>query len=152
MLNLDTRKLKSIELKHTNPSLGPYEKIITVSLIVTEEHVERIEKFLQTSQVNNTVSMHEYLNAVKNENKEVVNRVLENAPKGELRVGETISHLSFYFEDGQVIRLADVYRRFSVTHFYGDFTKYMVEKGTIEESELGGFSQSSLTKNPHPKQ
>jgi len=124
-------KIKSIDLKHTNPSLGPHEKITTVSLSVTERHLERVDEFLNQSQVNNTVSLYEYLKAVKTKNEEVLNRVFNNEPKNELNSGQKISHLLFYFEDNEIIELSDVYRRFSLSHFYADFTNYMVEEGTI---------------------
>ncbi len=75
--------IKSIELQHTNPSLGLNEKIVTVSLIVTDKHWKKVEDLKQT-RVNNTVFLEEYLKAVKNDNEEVINEVLNNAPKNDI--------------------------------------------------------------------
>ncbi len=72
--------IKSIELQHTNPSLALNEKIVTVSLIVTENHFKKVEEFLNQAKINNTVFLEEYLKAVKNDNEKVINEVLNNAP------------------------------------------------------------------------
>ncbi|WP_375562158.1 hypothetical protein ACE193_06300 [Bernardetia sp. OM2101] len=127
--------IQTIKLQHTNPSLGPYEKITTVFLSITEQHIKRMNEFLHQSQINNTASLYDYLNAIKDKNEELINHVLNNTPKRELNQGEKISNLFFYFEDGQVVELADVYRKFELTHFYADFTKYMVENGIIDQDE-----------------
>lgn len=123
--------IKSITLKHTNPSLGPHETITTVSITASEEHLARINTFLQNSTINNTVTLYEYLEAVQTNNSKLIEKVLGNAPNNPMNEGETISNLSFYFDHNQTIELSDVYRRFLLTQFYPEFTAYMVEKGTI---------------------
>ena len=56
-------------------------------------------------------------------------------PEDNLNVGGTISNLIFNFSDGTIpLRINDVYRQYSVSHFYGSFTKYMVENGIKFES------------------
>ena len=139
--------IKSIELQHTNPSLGLNEKIVTVSLIVTEKHFKKVEEFLNQAKVNNTVFLEEYLKAVKNDNEEVINEVLNNAPKNDISKGSKISNLSFYFEENQVVELKDVYRKFDLTHFYPDFTKYMVENGTTDHKDSGKNSVQQILPN-----
>lgn len=141
--------IKHITLEHTNPSLGPYEIITTVSLTSLEEHLVRINTFLQESTVNNTITLYEYLDAVKTKNLELIKNVLNNAPNRDLNEGETISNLCFHFEDNQTIELSDVYRRFSLTQFYPEFTSYMVEKGRISRKD-SNFKLPTISKEIKP--
>ncbi|MEO1451805.1 MAG: hypothetical protein AAFV07_19905 [Bacteroidota bacterium] len=125
-------KISSIQLKHTQPSLGPHEEITTVSLSVSGETADRVNTFVHTATVNGVVSIAEYLQAVGDKDKKVLAQVQENAPKGELSVGGKISHLTFLLKDGQSIELRDVYRQYAVSDFYPDFTQFMVDKGFID--------------------
>ncbi|UZR96358.1 hypothetical protein [Chondrinema litorale] len=124
-------KIKSIKLEHTNPSLGPHEKVTLITLPVTEKNAEKINTFLNNSKINNTTILFEYLKAVETNNKQVIDSVLNNAPKNHLNEGQTISNLFFNLENGEVIKLDDVYRKFELSHFYPDFTSYMVETGEV---------------------
>lgn len=141
-------KIKSISLQHTNPSMGPHETITTVTLQVTADTTSRTAQFINESMVNNTVSLVEYLTARQANDKAILDQVAQNAPNGRLNEGATISNLSFYFEDGQTIELYDVYRRFSVSHFYPDFTKYMVKEGTL--SRRSCWSDDAFEKPQKP--
>jgi hypothetical protein len=123
--------IKSIELEHTNPSMGPHEKRTIVTLTVSKDDSQKTDDFINKSKINNTITLYQYLKAVQTKDTDALNLVLKNAPNQKLNQGSTISNLSFYFEDGQTIKLGDVYRKFILTHFKPDFTSYMVEKGTI---------------------
>ncbi|OJJ14321.1 hypothetical protein BKI52_43360 [marine bacterium AO1-C] len=124
-------KIKSITLEHTNPSLGPHETVTEVTLIKSKDNIERITNFIGTAQVNGVVTLAEYFKAVRSKDTKVLDEVSKNTPDRMLTTGGTISHLHIHFEDGTSISLRDVYRRFNLSHFYPDFTSYMVEKGSL---------------------
>lgn len=145
-------KITSIELKHTQPSLGPHETITIVSLDVSGRHKDTVANFLNTATLNNTGSLSDYLEAATSKNKERVDEFLKHAPDRELSSGGKISHLTFYFEDGETLSLHDVYRRFALSHFYPDFTSYMVENGRIDRHQPfeGGMPRPMELKKPKP--
>ncbi|UII26740.1 hypothetical protein LVD15_26170 [Fulvivirga maritima] len=126
-------KISSIKLEHTNPSLGPHEKITSIQLVAAEKHASKIDSFLQSSKINNTTSLFEYLEAVETNNKQLIDSVLNNAPKNVTNEGQEISNLFFSLESGVTVTLADVYRRFELSHFYPDFTSYMMENGEVND-------------------
>ena len=136
--------IKSIKLEHTNPSLGPHEVVTTVLLTVSESNRKKtVDRFLESSQVNGTLSVHDYIKAILDKNQADLEKVAAQAPKGELNEGETISNLSFHFENGVIIEFSDVYRKYSLTHFNPEFTSFMVVQGTItstsqNKDSLGG--------------
>ncbi|HAS38941.1 MAG TPA: hypothetical protein DCS93_00610 [Microscillaceae bacterium] len=123
--------IKSITLEHTNPSLGPHETITEITLVNSESHIKRINKFIDEARVNGVMTLRAYIEAVNSQDSKILDQVWKQAPKGELNEGETISNLHIHFEDNSSISLSDVYRRFNLTHFYAEFTAYMVEKGTL---------------------
>lgn len=125
-------KINSIELKHTHPSLGPHEEITIVRLSVSSKTAVIVEKFLKTIQVNHTVSLAEYIELTLSKDEKRLSEITNNGPKGELASGSKISYLTLNTTEGQSITLDDVYRRFSLSDFYPDFTRFMVENGTIE--------------------
>lgn len=122
-------KVKSIVLEHTNPSLGPHEEIITVSLSINEANAQRVTEFFKQSEINGKMLLLEFLEATKNGDTEITGIIKKDhsRPLGE---GGTISNLTFYLDDGQQIVLKDIYRRYHLSHFYPDFTKYMLENGS----------------------
>ena len=132
-------KLQSIELQHTNPSLGPYEKITTISLANSPQTAERINEFLDTSIINETITISEYIEAYIDKNVAILSKINANTPSNKpLNKGESISNLTFYFKnDIPPLEISDVYRRYSITNFYGDFTTYMVENGVRSETSNG---------------
>lgn len=124
-------KLKFIELEHTNPSLGHYEKKSVIGIAYNKSTADRINQFLHESIINNAVSIGKFINAYINKDEELTKKVLENSPKMELTQGAGISNLYFYFEDEIApLILKDVYRAYSLSNFYPGFTQYMVNKGT----------------------
>jgi len=133
--------IRSIQLEHTNPSLGPHEVVTTVLLTVSESNRETVDRFLESSQVNNTLSMHDYIKAILDNNQADLEKVAAQAPKGELNEGETISNLSFHFENGEIIEFSDVYRTYRLTHFNPEFTSFMVEQGTIIRGNTDNYPE-----------
>lgn len=130
-------KISSVTLEHTNPSLGPYEKIITIRLSNAPAHEARMEQFLKEAMVNQTVSLEQYLKAVVTEDKALLQQVQDNAPNGPLMEGASISNFTILLEEQSSVAFYDVYRRYNLSHFYGDFTRYMVEHGTRTEGHMG---------------
>lgn len=123
--------IKSIVLEHTNPSLGPHETVTEVTLSVSKANTEKVNRLINQVQVNQVVSLDEYVQAVNNQEAEVLEEVSKNAPKTILSTGATISNLYLYFEDAPSVKLYDVYRRFNLSHFNPELTSYMVKTGTI---------------------
>lgn len=121
----------SIQLEHTNPSMGPYENIITISLANNPKTEARINQFLNEATINNVMSLGDYILAYRNNDEKLIQKVASAKNDGaNLKVGTSISNLTFYFEDQQhPLKIKDVYRRYSITNFYDDFTKYIVENG-----------------------
>jgi len=146
--------INTIKLRHTNPSLGPHEKITTVTLTISKVNMQTLENFMKTAMVNNTVTMSAYLEAVLSNDEKVLDRIGENAPKAPLSSGAKISTLVFELDNKQSVKLYDVYRQFSLTNFYPDFTKYMVDNGTIDTVEPGStgslFYENEEKKPPKP--
>lgn len=137
--NNNNMKITSIELEHTNPSLGPYEEIITITLVNSKTHLEKVNEFIKKSQINNTTSLYKFLEANINNETKILIEVYKNAPKGNLNEGESISNLTIELEGGKTIKLNDVYRNYSLTNFNPDFTSYMVKNGSRSTSNSNFF-------------
>lgn len=122
-------QLTQLTLTHSNPSLGPHETIITISLAANKEHQERIDRFLDEAQLNGITSLRGYIEAVHRQDKAILEQVEKTKSTERLAVGGTITKFSLQFADQPSIHLGDVYRRYQLTHFYPEFTRYMVEHG-----------------------
>ncbi|MEO0471783.1 MAG: hypothetical protein AAF206_19315 [Bacteroidota bacterium] len=127
--------IQTITLEHTNPSLGPHETITIVSLEVSKPHLDRVRDFIQAATVNNTISLEAYLTASITRDTNTLDQVHANGPKGKLTSGSGISNLQIHLKDGTLVELYDVYRRFRLTHFYPDFTQYMVDNGSMHKHQ-----------------
>lgn len=132
-------KLSSIELEHTNPSMGPNENVITINLANNPNTEARINQFLNEATINNVMSVGDYILAYRSNDEKRIQKVeLATNDDTKLNVGQSISNLVFYFSDGTApLKIKDVYRIYSVTKFYDDFTKYMVENGSRSEAKDG---------------
>lgn len=137
-------KLQSIKLEHTNPSMGPHENIITISLANNPDTEARINQFLNAATINKVMSVGEYILAYRSNDEKLIQKVVSAKNDGtNLKEGTSISNLIFYFEDQQQpLKIKDVYRRYTITKFYDDFTKYMVENGS--KNETAGSSKSFI--------
>lgn len=123
--------ITSIELRHTNPSLGPHETITTISLSVSEAHIAKVNQFVANSMVNGVMDLKAFLEAHLNEEFDSLkNSVRQNNDAIFKASGGTISDLTFYFEDGKKVKMPDVYREYRLSHFNPDFTTYMLEYGS----------------------
>jgi hypothetical protein len=133
-----------IELEHTKPSMGPYERIITISLANSPKAHVRINKFLSESIINNSITIGEYIEAHINKDTAILSQVRSNFDSNKkLNQGENISNLTFYFKNYiPPLKILDVYRKYSITNFYGDFTRYMIENGTRSVSSNNKFGNS----------
>ncbi len=137
-------KIKTIQLQHTNPSLGPHEVITTVTLASNSSTEKEISTFINNAIINEACSLADYLNGIQEENQNIIKKVLENTSKKELNQGAQISNLIFHFETGKTLEISDVYRRYSLTNFYPEFTKYMVANGTITKEDNSMFGEARL--------
>lgn len=138
--NKNEFKISFITLEHTTPSLGPHEKITTITLLNSKIHSEKIIDFINKSQVNNTTSLSNFLNAKINNEITLLETVYKNAPKGNLDEGENISNLKIGIEGGKTVTLEDVYRRYSLTYFNPYFTGYMVKNGSKSVTSSNPFT------------
>ncbi|MCH7407893.1 hypothetical protein MM239_00670 [Belliella sp. DSM 111904] len=140
---LKSLQISHIELEHTNPTMGPYQRINTIRLSNTAETAGEINQFLNEAIVNNSIPLSEFIADYRSKDLDKLKKVFESfKTKKELNDGEQISNLTFYFFDTtKPLILNDVYRKHFMTDFYGKFTQYLVENGTITES---GTSIESL--------
>lgn len=131
-----TDRLASLALNHTNPSMGPHETRVTISLSVDENTKARVQQFLDEATINNCMSMSDFVAACSDNNQVLFEKLDKYGPKPELKaVGGTLTHFTLSFNDGTPeIKLYDVYRDYNISKFYPDFTKYMVEHGIRLES------------------
>lgn len=136
--------IQLITLEHTNPSLGPHETKTEIRLSISEEHQKKVDEFVKKAMINDTVTLYEYMKAVMNNDSKMIEQVLENEPTEELRQGETISHLSFYFENNFSMTLNDVYRSYKLSNFKPKFSSYMVKKGIISHHKANSFEEKIL--------
>jgi len=134
--NNNFMKITSIELEHTNPSMGSHETIITISLLASEQNTKRIIQFINKSIINNTTSLYNYFKALENNDVELLKKISSQKKDydNDLPKGRKISNLTFHFASGKTITLKDVYHQYDLTHFHPDFTNYMVENGTKNSS------------------
>lgn len=127
--------IEAVRLEHTNPSLGPYEAVKIFRLVCNEKHKETVHTFLTTSEINHTVKLYEYLKAINKKDQKIIDKTVKNNPNNVLNQGEQISNLTFTFQDGSTIELADVYRKYHLTHFNPEFTQYIVKHGNLTTNE-----------------
>lgn len=127
--------IKSVTLRHTNPSMGPHEVEVTISLTNAKEHDIEFEKLLQDTTVNSTISLNDYIQAKKDKDQKTLDKVHSNFKTNDLSEGEQISYLTIHLEDNSSVVFHDVYREWSLSgYFYPIFTSYMVKHGNRSES------------------
>jgi hypothetical protein len=128
--------IQSIELKHTNPSMGPYERIITYSLTNSETHKVEFDQLLEGTIVNGKFDLKTYLTAYKNKDRATIDEIFKADYKGDLRSGETISKLNITLVGGVNIQVSDL-RTTELSGSYADFIRYLVKNGYRYESGGG---------------
>lgn len=123
--------IQAIKLIHTNPSLGPYERIISYSLTNTEAHKTEFDQLLNESKING-FDLKTYLTAYKKKDKKTIEAVFEAGYKGILNEGETISILKITLAGGLDVQVSDL-RKTQMSARYHDFIHYLVKNGHREE-------------------
>lgn len=140
-------KVTSIEIEHTNPSMGPYEKIKTISLSNTTPHEEQFNKFLSDAKIFN-ITFQDYLNAHISKDKKILDQIskgVASTDRNKLNEGATISNLTISIKDQPSVRLSDL-RYYSFSGYYYDFISYLAKNGSA-------YTQSSkheLKDEPKP--
>lgn len=121
-------KITKVELKHTNPSLGPHERIITYSMYNNDEHEQEFEQLLQRSTVNGNYSMINFLKAYENQDEEAIQKITSMNKDKELPCGGVISKFTMTLETGHQVEVSDL-RTIYLGGYYGTFIPYLVKNG-----------------------
>jgi hypothetical protein len=125
--------IQSIELIHTNPSMGPYERIISYSLTNTEAHETEFDRLLKESKINRKFDLETFLRAYKNKDKETIEKILKADYNGSLNEGQTISILKIALVGGVNVQISDL-RTTQLSGYYPEFIRYLVKNGNRYES------------------
>ena len=113
----------------------------SISLINNVQTEARINQFLQESIINGIMPIGDYINAHVKEDTTTLNSVYNAYANNDLNEGEGISNLTFHFDNNtDPLTIHDVYRRFSITKFYDDFTSYMVKNGSKSEDNQDKYA------------
>ncbi len=124
-------KINGIEIEHTNPSMGPHEKVKTIHLSNLNPHEDQFNKFLKEAKIF-TYTFEEYLNAVIKKDQKILSQIakgVESTDSNQLNQGATISNLTITLKDQPSVRLSDL-RYYSFSGYYYDFISYLATKGT----------------------
>ncbi|MFK7795902.1 MAG: hypothetical protein AB8E82_00505 [Aureispira sp.] len=121
-------KITKVELKHTNPSLGPHERIITYSMYNNDEHEQEFEQLLQRSTVNGSYSMINFLEAYKNKDEKTIQKITSMNEDKVLPSGGVISKFTITLEVGLQVEVSDL-RTIYLGGYYGTFIPYLVQYG-----------------------
>lgn len=121
-------KITKVELKHTNPSLGPHERIITYSMYNNDEHEQEFEQLLQRSTVNGQYSMISFLEAYKDKDEETIKKITSTNEDKELPCGGVISKFTITLETGVQVEVNDL-RTIYLGGYYSTFIPYLVKHG-----------------------
>lgn len=124
--------IQAIKLTHTNPSMGPYERIISYSLSNSEAHKAEFDQLLNDTKVNQIIDLESYLTAYKNKDKATIDQVFKANCQENLNSGETISILQITLVGGLDIKVSDL-RQTRFSGYYADFIRYLVKNGHRDE-------------------
>ncbi len=139
--------LKSLEIEHSTPSLGGLEAVEKSTLLATKNHIKTINNFINHATINKTTPLYDYLQAIKTKDKEKTLYIESNLNHEALAVGETVTNLSFIFEDGQVITMRDVYRVYNLTEL-PNFEKYIKDNGSTNHYNFSSFDEEENIEAP----
>jgi len=134
--------VKSISIEHTNPSMGPHEKIRTFSLSNTPEHKSEFDTLLDKGTVFE-FSFREFIRATLDNDRKVLDKVQagkDKTDRNDLPEGGTISNLTIYLEDKGPVQLRDL-RYYRLGGSYHAFISYLVQKGSKSENSGRGDPQ-----------
>ncbi|MGH1336166.1 MAG: hypothetical protein ACRBFS_08565 [Aureispira sp.] len=124
--------ITTIELKHSNPSMGPHEHTITYTIQNQSSHEQEFEQLLQGSTINRS-SFLDFLAAHQAKDQTTLQAIFAAYQPRELSEGATISKLTLTLEGGHSIILSDL-RKVSLGGYYSTFIRYLVAHGTKNES------------------
>lgn len=134
MTNTENKmKLVSIELEHTNPSMGPHEKKVSFIYHLNNEAVVA-QKLLDETLVNSVGTLREYVEGSLAKDHLRLKKFYHMIPEKDLTNGAVISNLYLTFEDRRKVELNDL-RKISLSGYYIDtFRAILVAKGSRYES------------------
>ena len=125
--------LKYVEIEHTNPSMGPYEKIVTITLYNKDPHTNHFRELLEKTKINGLVSLKQYIQFHIDKNTDEIRKVRQAYKPESLNEGETISNLKFKLDSGGMVELSDL-RYFRLSGYYRkDFLPVLVKHGSRYE-------------------
>ncbi len=142
-------KITAVQLKHTNPSMGPHERIITFTLHNTAAHEAEFEQLLNASTVNGTCPLSQYLTYHQQNNQVAIQQVLAQHEDQMLSCGATISTFSLTLNDGKQVSFYDL-RTIDLRGYYGTFIPYLVKHGTRDERGNASFQKEPFLEQPLP--
>lgn len=130
--------IQSIKLTHTNPSMGPYERIISYSLNNSEVHQAAFNQLINKSTVNGNFDFQTFLTAYKTKDLATIDKIRSADYNGALNQGQTISKLQITLKSGVVIEVPDL-RTTRFSGYYPEFIRYLVEHGFRDEFSANGI-------------
>ncbi|MGH1336167.1 MAG: hypothetical protein ACRBFS_08570 [Aureispira sp.] len=139
-------KIISVKLEHSNPSMGPHERIITYSMSNQAAHETEFEQLLQNSTVNQAYSLMDFVKAYQEEDTALIKKITSIHAKERLPTGGTISEFSITLADGLLVKVSDL-RVVHLGGYYQTFIPYLVKNGHRNEYTGGlGFGEPPLIK------
>lgn len=141
-------KITTVQLKHSNPSMGPHETIVTFDMSNNSTHEEVFEQLLKESTINKQFSLEEFLKAHVKKDKATIQEILKAYEPGKLASGGTISGFSMLLENGVEVHIRDL-RTTLLGGYYSTFIPYLVKHGF--RKEYSGWELSPKIKNPSLK-
>mmetsp|Transcript_16262 Transcript_16262/g.18091 ORF Transcript_16262/g.18091 Transcript_16262/m.18091 type:complete len:162 (+) Transcript_16262:125-610(+) len=143
-------KVSSVELRHSNPSLGPHNKPVSITLSNTKEHQKEFSSLMSKTTLNGVCSLEKYAAEKMSGNEKIVEKVNKAVSKGSLNCGQTISTFTIFFEDETSIKVHDL-RVMKLEGYYSEFVKYLVKNGKRREESFGLGGPPTLKKKPVKK-
>lgn len=131
-------KITAVKLQHTNPSMGPHERIITFTMSNKEEHQEQFEQLLQGTTVNENYSLIDFLTADQARDEDTIKKIINTYTPAYLNEGQTISNFTITLEHGTEVLFSDL-RTIQLGGYYSTFIPYLVKEGYRDERSNGSF-------------
>lgn len=127
---------QSVEIEHSNPSMGPHE-VVTSYTLSTKDYKQELDEFLQSIKVNGRLSLGDYLRLLAEGPAAEAEEVRQAFKPDDLRSGATISALKFRLTEGKTLSLDDL-RYYQLNGFRGShFLNLLINKGHKYQSGAG---------------
>jgi len=139
----------SIELKFSNPSMGPNERRVSYSLDC-KTYKQELTQLLEKTTVNGVMTLGKFLRLLRGRDAKAVESVRNKFKPRELGEGRSIQTLSFTFSDGSQAVLDDL-DTYSITgYYYASFETLIKDKGARSvDSPIVPLSPSELSPLTH---